>query len=158
MLNRVVKPILQFRNTRWAWTLAIKDTQDTIQRKMLSSFLKLERLPTEALDVFNRRRLRAVSDLAKQHELWGVDHARRVVAWASHLNRPRNGLSLAAILFKHHDASWIEDRRQSSRGGFLRPGTRVASGPTFARWDESVIKASDFLNHLSLRVFANPTF
>ena len=87
-----------------------------------------------------------MSDLARQRGLWGVEHARRVVSWSDHLKRPRNELSLAAILYSYHDATWLESRRQCSRGGTMRPGTRTDAGPVFARWDESVIKALEFLN------------
>ena len=84
--------------------------------------------------------------MARQHGTWGHLHAKRVVAWADHLSRPRNSYSLASMLFTWHDAAWLQTRRlDSDVGGHRRPGTRAQSGPVCARWDESVELARDSL-------------
>ena len=133
--------ILNFRNTRWPWTAAIADAQDKMQRCMLSQFLALERWPLEPLESYYRRRMRAVSNLVRQQGGWGTQHAIRACNWADHLERPQNQRSLAAILYNHHNAAWLEERRLSpDTGGALRPGTRAESGYFHARWDEALIK------------------
>jgi hypothetical protein len=142
MLNRCVQPLLNFRNSRWPWTAALAESQDKLQRRMLSQFVAIQRLPCETLVTYCRRRQRAVSNLACQQGSWGTQHAVRVSNWAEHLERPRNHGSLAAMLFTWHGAAWLEDRRLSPDvGGVLRPGTRSNSGFLHARWDEALMKA-----------------
>ena len=134
LLNRCVKPILQFRNTRWPYTQALADEQDRTQRRMLSYFCKLERFPGEDDDAYFRRRMRTVATTARIHGVWGLDHAQRVVAWADHLKRCRNSCSLASRLFSWHDQSWLQVRRLDPLiGGAARPGTRSSSGPVHRR-------------------------
>ena len=142
MLDRCVRPVLSFRSTRWAWTITLAQAQDRLQRRMLSQFFRLERLPLEDSDKYHRRRMRAISNLARQHGSWGQLHAQRVILWASHLERPRNCRSPAAILYNWHGSSWLEDRRRDPDvGGVGRPGTRFTSGPVVTRWDDGVVNA-----------------
>ena len=142
MLNRCVQPILNFRNSRWPWTAGIADAQSRVQKRMLSHFLVVERWPCETLEVFYRRRMRSAANLAHRLGDWGTQHAVRVCNWAEHLERPHNHNSLAAILFKWHGASWLQNRRLNPDvGGALRPGTRSSSGFLHARWDEALNKA-----------------
>ena len=72
---------------------------------------------------------------------YGREHARRVLAFADHMLRPRNSLSLASILFKWHDAEWLKARRQEGAGGSNRPGVRLFSGHVQRRWDEALLDA-----------------
>ena len=142
MMNRSVRPLLTFRNTRWPWTASLADAQSKLQRRMLRQFLPIERLPCESLEVFSIRRMRAAASLARQQGDWGVEHAKRVCTWSDHLERARNHSSLASLLYRWHSAEWLEERRLNpDLGGPLRPGTRSQSGFVRARWDESVIKA-----------------
>ena len=142
MLDRCVRPVLFFRCTRWAWTTTLSQAQDRLQRRMLSQFFRIERLPLEDADKYHRRRMRAISNLARQHGTWGQSHAQRVVSWAAHLERPRNSKSPAAIFHAWHGSSWLDCRRRDPDvGGVGRPGTRSASGPVVARWEDGVINA-----------------
>ena len=110
-------------------------------------FLPIERWPCETIEVFCRRRFRAAATLAYRQGDWGIEHARRICNWADHLNRERNGGSLAALLFEWHGASWLQYRRLDPEiGGSLRPGTRAASGIIHARWDESIAKARSIVD------------
>ena len=109
---------------------------------MLSQFLALERSPSEPLESYYTRRMRAVANLAHQQGDWGTQHAIRVCNWADHLERPQDQKSLAALMHTYHDAAWLEGRRLNPDiGGASRPGTRAQSGYFNARWDESVLKA-----------------
>ena len=142
MLDRSVRPLLFFRNTRWPWTETLAKAQSKLQRRMLVQFLSLERWPCEPLGVFCQRRMRAAATMANLQGDWGREHAKRICSWAEHLERPRNHSSLASILYRWHGADWLEDRRLNPDiGGPLRPGTRAASGFFCVRWDESVLKA-----------------
>ena len=147
LLERSVKPVLFFRNTRWPWTQTLADVQSRTLRRMLSYFIHMDRLPEEPLDSFHRRRMRKVSDTAKEYGEWGIEHARRILAWADHLKRSRNGKSLAAEFFKWHDQYWLHARRLDPDvgSGAFRPGTQAAPGPAVKRWDESLIEADFFL-------------
>ena len=109
---------------------------------MLAQFSNLEHLPLQSPAQYNRRRMRAVSSLAREQGAWGLLHAQRVVDWAAHLERPRNANSLAAILYAWHGSDWLNARRRDPDiGGADRPGTRASSGPVVARWDDGVFAA-----------------
>ena len=123
MMNRTVKPVLSFRNTRWAWTATLAQEQNRIQRRMLAQFSNLKHLPLQSPAKYTRLGLRAVSSLAREQGAWGLLHAQRVVDWAAHLERPRNGNSLAAILYAWHGSDWLNARRRDPDiGGAGRPG------------------------------------
>ena len=147
LLARSVEPLLNFRNTRWPWTQSLAYCQDKLQRRFLSQFVHIEQLPGEEVHTFHRRRMRAIAALIRQRGTWSKLHARRVVAWASHLARPRNLTSLAAMLHSWRDSSWLERRRlDPDTGGAHRPGTRSAPGPVVKRWDEALEAAQEFLS------------
>ena len=138
MLNRCVRPVLFLRNTRWPYTSAIADEQNSTQRQMLLQFLHLERLHWDDDRAYHRRRMRAVADVARQHGVWGEEHAQRIGDWAEHLKRLRNERSLVSLFFLHN-AEWLQQRRRDPLvGQTQRPGTRFCSGPIYRRWDESV--------------------
>ena len=136
LMNRSVRPVLQFRNTRWPFTKTLADHQNRVQREMLSHFLKVERTLGEELAVYNRRRMRLIANLARAQGSWGSDHAERILSWAAHLERPRNTHSLAAKLYAWHGPMWLQERRLQS--GVMRPATRISSGFLPKRWDESI--------------------
>ena len=145
-MNRAVKPVLFFRNTRWPFTKVLAEHQNKIQRHMLAQFFKLEKWPTEDLQMYYRRRMRAVSTFLRQHGTWGSQYAARLLDWAAHLERSRNKSSLAAQLYGWRNERRLQERRRDPDiGGASRPGTRSGSGPVHRRWDESVENASDFL-------------
>ena len=142
MLNRCVRPVLFFRNTRWPFTTALADEQNRTQRQMLSHFLHLERFPFEDDRAFHRRRMRLIAGVARQHGVWGEDHARRIVDWSEHLSRARNNTSISSLLYMWHNADWLQQRRRDPLiGQSQRPGTRHCSGPVYRRWDESLMLA-----------------
>ena len=143
LLDRSVKPILNFRNSRWPWTQSLADAQSKVQRRMLSYFVNVPRLPSETIESFHRKRMRRVAELQRCYGDWGTEHANRVLDWAEHLRRDRNSASIAAALFKWRDHEWLQSRRQddSIGTGVGRPGTRAAPGPVPKRWDEALIEA-----------------
>ena len=151
MLDRSVRPVLHFRNTRWPFIKTIEDSQNRVQRQMLAHFVKVEPLEGEDFSSYHRRRMRLIGNLARQRGLWGKQHAERVVAWADHLDRPRNHASLAAELYKWHDSAWLQQRRIAS--GIMRPGTRAKAGYLPKRWDEAVPDARDYINAWSEEFF-----
>ena len=111
------------------------------QKRMLAQFVQVERLPEEPLDVFLRHRARKVAQVARVEGDWGRQHARRVLAFAEHMSRPRNASSLASILFKWHDAAWLQAKRHEGAGGSNRPGVRLFSGHVQRCWDEALLDA-----------------
>ena len=143
LLDRCVRPHLHFRNTRWPFTKSLAEQQNRIQRRMLSFFVRVERLPTEDLNMYNRRRMRNIAAIAKRQGTWSSEHAKRVVAWAEHLQRPLNHFSLASKFYLWRGPSWLQQRRLSS--GVMRPGTRSMPGFLPRRWDESVEDARSFI-------------
>ena len=143
LLNRSVRPALNFRNTRWPFTKSLADQQNRTQRLMLARFVQLERQPSEDLEIYCRRKMRIVGNLARHQGLCGTEHARRVFAWADHLQRPQNHSSLASQLYLWHDAEWLQNRRIES--GIMRPATRALPGYLPKRWDESLESARTYL-------------
>ena len=137
------RPVLNFRNTRWPFTKTLADQENRTQRLMLARFVKIERQPCEELANYCRRKMRSVGNLARHQGLWGTEHAKRVIAWADHLERPQNHKSLASQLFLWHDAEWLQRRRVES--GVMRPATRASSGFLPKRWDESLQNARTYL-------------
>ena len=98
-------------------------------------------MPHEPLDVFIRHRALKIAHVVKSEWDWGLQHAHRVVAFAEHLRRPLDASSLAALLFKWHDAEWLKARRHEGVGGSNRPGVRLFSGHVQRRWDEALLDA-----------------
>ena len=94
-LNRSVRPVLNSRNTRWPFTKTLADQENRTQRLMLARFVQIDRMPCKELADYCRRKMRVVGNLARHLGLWGIDHARRVIAWAEHPERPQNSNSLA---------------------------------------------------------------
>ena len=86
--------------------------------------------------------MRSVGNLARHQGL--TEHAKRIIDWAEHLQRPRNHDSLASELFRWHDAEWLQCRRVES--GVMRPATRALPGFLPKRWDESLQEARSYLN------------
>ena len=149
MLNRSVRPILTFRNTRWPWTRTLADSQNRTQKRMVAYFIHIQRLPSETLQSWHRRRMRKVAEIARQQGTWGTLHAQRVIDWSEHLQRERNAQSLAANLYSWHDHVWLQNRRLDPEvgTGAMRPGTRALPGPVMKRWDEALADAKEFLNN-----------
>ena len=106
---------------------------------MLARFVKVERMPDEEVENFCRRKMRIVGNLARHQGLWGIEHAKRIVAWADHLQRPQNHRSLASQLFMWHDTEWLQQRRVES--GVIRPATRASLGYLPKHWDECLLNA-----------------
>ena len=141
--GRSVRPGLSFRNTRWPFTRTLADQENRTQRPMLARFVKIERQPCEELPNFCRRKIRSVGKLARHQGLWGTEHAKRIIDWAEHLQRPHNHKSLASQFFRWHDAEWLQRRRVES--GVMRPATRATPGFLPKRWDESLQEARAYL-------------
>ena len=150
LLNRCVRPVLFFRNTRWPFTRTLADSQNRVQRQMLGYFFKVERMPCEDDAHYNRRRMRQISYLARQYGTWGHAHAQRVVDWAEHLKRPHNSASPAAQLYAWRGPHWLHARRLDPDvgSGMHRPGTRSSPGPVVRRWDESVPDAREYVQSM----------
>ena len=142
LMNRSVRPVLFFRNTRWPCTRSLAEHQNRLQRHMLAYFVHVERMPWEDLAAHNRRRMRTIGNLARQQGAWGSQHAQRVVEWAEHLERPGNFCSLASRLYRWRGPEWLQNRRNQS--GVNRPGTRILQGYLPKRWDESIADARRF--------------
>ena len=135
-MHRSVRPV-------WPFTKSLAEQQNRVQRQMLAYFVKIERLPLEGLDAYSRRRMRQIATFARQQGAWGTEHARRLISWAEHLQRPLNSTSLASQLFLWHGPDWLQARRLES--GAMRLQTRLVSGFLQKRWDESIEDARRYV-------------
>jgi len=143
LLNRSVRPVLNFRNTIWPCTEAWADQDKRTQRLMLARFVQIDRMPCEELADYCRRKTSVVGNLARHQGLWGIDHAKRVIAWADHFERPQNNNSLASQLYLWHSPDWLQNRHVESR--VMRPATRALPGYLPKRWDEALHDAHSYL-------------
>ena len=137
LLQRAVLPILRFRWTRWPFTVSRGRLLDGVQRRMMGIILGIRMAPGETPEVFGRRRAGTISALQKKTGHWSKHWARAVVAWAEHLERPRNNKTWAARLSAVRPPDELAWRRQV----FGRPQTRAASGFIRRRWWESIVFA-----------------
>ena len=139
LMDRAVLPILQGRDTRWPPTSLRQMQVDTVQRKMVSSIIRLPPTSGEGPVEYLRRRNRQATSIMNQYGKWSTRHCKRVVAWNDHLQRPRNQHSWAATLLKYRDEDWIDQqRRDNSTGTESRTCTRAAPGFVAMRWHDGV--------------------
>ena len=139
LMDRSVLPVMQHRDTRWPPTALRQMQIDTVQRKMVSSIMRLCPRAHEGPVEYVRRRNRQATTIMGQRGRWSMKHCKRVVAWNEHLHRPRNGNSWAAVLLKFRDSKWLETQRLlNSTGSESRTCTRAARGFVAMRWQDGV--------------------
>ena len=147
LLQRAVRPCLDFQNTRWPAHSALSLDMDRVQRQMVASILRPQMLSGESPEVFVRRRNRVSAAEARRMGSWSLRHCKRVLSWRDHLLRPANSRSWAALLYQFRGFEWLLQRRSQNSGGLLagRTGTRIASGNVSTRCHDGIIFAEQHL-------------
>ena len=144
LINRAVRPMLDYRCSRWPPQIQIAKEIDAYQRRLVASAARLPRRPGESLDVFCRRRASFAAAVCRKGGTWSKRWFQRALDWDDHLRRRRNGNSWAAKLLDYRGAPWLASRRleqHSSLSSAGRTGTRLHSGCVFQRWHDGVTLA-----------------
>ena len=153
LLGRSVRPVLMYRCSRWPPQRTIGGEVDSVQCKMVSSILRVQRRSFEEPAEYCRRRNRDASALCRQLGLWSSEWFKRALAWHEHLQRPRNRSPWSALLGHHRGMIWLQAQRaallgpRGSEGSVLagRTGTRSIFGAPCVRWHDGVVFAGNLL-------------
>jgi len=148
LISRAVLPVMQHRDTRWPPTQEREAQIDKLQRKMVSSIMRLPVLPHELPADYVRRRHREATKVMSKLGFWSDQHCKRVQAWHEHLKRPRNHRSWAASLLNFRNHEWLQQRRvQYSSANESRTCTRASAGFVATRWHDGVMYARQRTPH-----------
>ena len=149
LLQRVVRPQLSFRCSRWPPQRQIASEVDRLQQKMVASVVRLPRVAGEEAADYVRRRGRLARKSCAEQGIWSQHWFSRAVHWDDHLCRPLNFATWPAQLREHRGKQWLMDCRaslaparssSSSEVSVLagRTGTRTFSGKVHTRWHDGV--------------------
>ena len=141
-LNALVFPILNFRLSRWPFSVTKAKRLDHLQRKMVGIVCGVRLLAGESFEVYWRRRNRFISELIGRNT-WSSIWAKRVSTWHDHVQRNTLGFCWSTQLSDCNTHEFLEARRHDNCG---RPHVRSVSGWASARWYESVPVAIKYLN------------
>ena len=150
LLARAVAPQLDFRCSRWPPQKQVAAEVDSIQRKMVSTLLRVPRGPQEPVEDYVRRRGRLAARTCKLHGLWSARWFTRAIFWDAHLARDRNAHTWAARLRNYRGSDWLMRRRveflprdgQSRSAVAGRTDTRGYRGKVHVRWLDGISFAS----------------
>ena len=138
-VDRMLRPLLLFRASRWPVGDSASSTIDRLQKKFLRMGVRCDREPGDSADEFFRRRGLSAKHAASRHGLWSDAHRSRVRDWRAHLLRERNFPSPASRLVRWHGEAWRRERRIAA-GSLSAEAGRLASRiltHVWPRWDES---------------------
>ena len=138
LLQRATLPIADQHMVRWPFTKSRCRVVDAMQRKMLTTCVRLIAEPGESVEVFSRRKKRAVKELQTKMGCWSLRWAKQTHQWYEHLVRDPNH-SFAAQLIGVR----TPDDLQKRRAVWHRPRTRAVAGFMHARWCEKRELASE---------------
>ena len=138
-LDRCVRPLLDFRCTRWPPVADQLRQEDALQRKMLCILQRVQPKQDETFEAFCQRRRALSTRLASKRGRWSDRHIKRCAEWREHLQREHNLDSWPAQLLQFNDAQWLgivrAVRKCAARQG---TGTRTSAGAPQARWEEAL--------------------
>ena len=136
-----VRPIMDFRMSRWPPCASLAARIDRRQRKFLACCLQTAPFPGEAADAIFLRKARVAGRLVARMGSWSQLHFKRVLSWQTHLERTRNSVTPVAQLISFHGAEWLQQRglaMQSPSVDAGRTGTRLLPGRVAVRWHDGV--------------------
>ena len=147
LVGRSVLPVMQHRNTRWPPSRQRCTEIAQVQRKMVSSILRVPVLRGELPADYARRRNRAATTHINATGDWRRGYCQRVADWDDHCHRPRNGQSWAAKLIDFRAEAWLAQRRRehTRRGDTSRLDCRSCQGAPAPRWHKGMKHARLFL-------------
>ena len=141
-LERVVKPIIFYRASRWPFTLTVAKKLDRLQRRMLRLCVKVSSLPSDTPETYGRRAARVVSSIQVHIGSWGVLWAERIITWSAHHLRNTDGACWASRILTIRSTHELNVRRSQQNA---RPLTRVSSEFVNRRWTDSIVPAIDYV-------------
>ena len=137
-MQRTVTPVIEFRCSRWPFTLTLARRLDAVQRKMIAIILNVHMLSTETPESFVKCCGRLAASHQRQIGSWSRRWAKRVCDWNDHIRRDRNAACWSHMLLTVRSPDELAQRRQVHG----RPQTRRFPGWCHARWTESVGSAA----------------
>lgn len=144
-LLRAVRPILDFRMSRWPAAPGLTTFIDKLHRQFATQCMDLRPEPHESVSEFVRRRGHLAGGLCRSHGLFSSRLKDRVSKWDAHVRRAPS--HPAAKLLSFHGDEWLSERRiellpfntlssWTSTAG--RTGTRCLPGLVVRRWNQAV--------------------
>ena len=146
LLDKAVMPQLSYRCPRWPPQKTIAVELNALQRRMVSSILRIPQNSGETAAEYVKRRGqnsgRHCTQMGKLSSRW----FKRARNWNEHLLRARNRQSWPARLLHYKDAGWFVQRRLSflpadcKAGSCLagRTDTRAVRGCVHMRWHDGI--------------------
>ena len=141
LLNRSVRPLLDYRSSRWPPQTQIGLEVDVLQRKLIATAVRLPRRENEPTDCYFRRRGRNAAALARISGTWPKRWFGRATRWDEHLRRARNAESWTARLLGFHDSTWLQTQRRLFSSASVLAGrtfTRAFPGYVAPRWEQGI--------------------
>ena len=139
LLSRAVLPVLHHRDTRWPASTERSSDLDTLQRKMVASIQRVQKVRGELPADFVKRRNRAATLQIRESGAWSKKHCQRVLDWDAHCRRPANSKSWASKMLDFHGEKWLNDRRAAcQRDAQSRIDSRICRGAPATRWHEGI--------------------
>ena len=145
--NQSVRPVMDYRSTRWPPRRSLHQQIDKVQRQMVAILLRPPPLAGVSVPGFVHIRHRIIAHRCRGEGLWSTRHCKRVVDWKAHLERKPNKWSWPALLLHHKGLHWLQqtrvDNNSLSTGGCTR--TRSVPGFVARRWHDGVAHAERML-------------
>ncbi len=149
LLYRSVLAKIEWKLSRWPFQKSIALELDALQSRMCSFLLPCEKLPTDDIDSYCRRRHRNANSLCNDVGLWSLVWCHRVVAWHDHIHRAVNYNHICRPLLNFQDSIWLQFKRSewvsetlghAQRNNSLagRTGTRMNCGRPQTRWHDGL--------------------
>ncbi len=111
LVTRAVQPQFEWKCSRWPYQKTIAIELENLQCQMIARCVKFERLPTETLDQYDRRRKRESRNIVCKHGSWAIRWAERVVNWHNHVLRAEARGFILPQLWRWHDRQWLMQQR-----------------------------------------------
>jgi len=140
VIDKAVRPTADWHFSVWPFQRSIAAELDSLQASMICTVLQEQWLTSDDATSYHRRRARVARTTAISRGTWSKRWAQRFISFAEHFLR--HSLHPANIIFRYHDAQWLQDRRgvfSIFRGVQLgRTYTRSHAGKPQIRWEEAL--------------------
>ena len=143
LLDRAVRPLLDFKCSRWPWSTNLAKAEDAMQKRMIGITLDVRRMGHESVEGYVSRRGRLAATHARDSGWWSERHRLRVRSWRDHLERSRNAEYPAARVYKYKNHAWLCQRRLAMASSGTLAGRLAARRMTHVnmRWEDGVKRA-----------------
>ena len=157
LLQRSVLSTVMWKMSRWPYQKTVAVSLDAMQCHFATRILPCERLPTEDIDTYDRRRKRQARNFCGKIGFWSSVWIDRIVNWFDHVSRAEGRDHMCYRILQHHGASWLQERRGlfvNTRNTLFagRTGSRSQGGRPQPRWEEGIELARAVKDQRSIHV------